>query len=265
MPTRAWAWRPAIAHASPAFGNRDQWGLSHRDCIQRRRRLSRNAQRRPLLLRSGSGHHAGHCRARVGVRRRRPRPRPGRRSADRLGLRDGQSGRGPDVAAGLARRAIGRPRRAARLAPDLQRRQPQRPGKRRLALRLRGLPQHPRDHRRLSHRRVRRPRRPGLRPRFRGPDRHAPGDERRPEDPRPPRKRRDPAEDRLLHRLRRFAVQALRAGVDAAILQARAEARRRGPMGDSATRLRHAEIPRGQADARIPRHPRADRRQRLPA
>ena len=84
--------------------------------------------------------------------------------------------------------------------------------------------------------------------------------------PGPPRQRRDPAEDRFLHRLRRLAVQAARARIDAAVLQARSQDRRRRPVGHSAVGLRHAEVPRGEAAAGRPRHgPDSGRRQRLPA
>ena len=54
----------------------------------------------------------------------------------------------------------------------------------------------------------------------RGPDRAAAGDERRAGGPRPPRQAGDAAQDRLLHRLRRLALQAPRARAGAAVLQA---------------------------------------------
>ena len=53
-----------------------------------------------------------------------------------------------------------------------------------------------------------------------------------------------------------LAVQTSRAGTDAAVFQAGAEDRRRRPMGHSAARLRHAEVPRGETVSRSPRHPR---------
>ena len=68
------------------------------------------------------------------------------------------------------------------------------------------------------------------------------------------RQARNAAEDQLLHRLRRLAVQTPRARTDAAVFQAGAQDRRRRPVGHSATRLRHAEVPRGQA---VPRSPAA--------
>ena len=54
-------------------------------------------------------------------------------------------------------------------APDLQGHEPQRPGIGRLALCLRGFREHPGHYRRLSHRRLRRPGRAGVRLRLRRP------------------------------------------------------------------------------------------------
>ena len=83
--------------------------------------------------------------------------------------------------------------------------------------------------------------------------------------PGPRRQARNAAENQLLHRLRRLAVQAPRAGTGAAVFQAGPQDRRRRPVGHSAIRLRHAEVPRGEAVPRSPRHQRARDRQRLSA
>ena len=57
----------------------------------------------------------------------------------------------------------------------------------------------------------------------------------------------DPAQDQLLYRRRRLALQAARARVDAAVLQAAPQDPLRGTVGHSAVGLRHAEVPRDQA------------------
>ena len=79
------------------------------------------------------------------------------RSAHRLDFDHRQSRRRADAAARLARRPGRRASRPRRPASDLQGHEPQRPRSRGLALRLRGLQQHPGHHRRLSDRRLRRP------------------------------------------------------------------------------------------------------------
>ena len=113
-------------------------------------------------------------------------------------------------------------------APDLQGRQPQRPGNGRLALRLRRVSATswpspaiiPPPASAACPSRCSTSTRSGLIALLRAMNEGL-------QVPGPPRQRRDPAQDRLLHRLRRLALQTARARADAAVLQAAAEDRRR--------------------------------------